>query len=529
MFKNVVKFILQCVSQGSGFKKSLDDTKALQRQMGELSGAAKKLGTAFGTVGNIAGGLVGNILKGGIWGAAAEGARMLIEKWKDWREYVKQCAIDAAKKVAKSFTDAADTISDRFKKLGDQIKFAGTYAKALLGSKSAKDDLALARENSEADAATRKRLAAAKTAEEKAVIQAEAELAKAKRAEARQIEKSRDERAASDEELRLAKHELAEAEDARERVGEARRYLGNQGNIERKAGNEEQAKIFYDAAKEAGKKASALDKRIDELRQTIDVANVKREEAEAKRTQAEVAAKDAVAKADFDLAEAIKKRKEAEEKRAAEERKKDVEAYNAKVEQGRQFVEMAEAKAKEERKKEADQKLAEEQEKAKEQQKKIGDTIQRLLREIRDIEKARERTRKGMETDHKNHNGLFGPYRYHLDENGNISNFTDWDRANRYAGHDNDEQKAKRRQETDDARMRDIQDRLEAGKYVSEADQKKYDRWRQFKTERDGEEKRKAEIENLQQEQQTAVIKSEKHLKKIKEDLAQFVESGVLQ
>lgn len=41
--------------------------------------------------------------------------------------------------------------------------------------------------------------------------------------------------------------------------------------------------------------------------------------------------------------------------------------------------------------------------------------------------------RRGMESDARRHNGLFGAYAYSLDENGNINTFRDWKRAGRYA------------------------------------------------------------------------------------------------
>lgn len=517
----VVKFLISCVKRGSGMKDISEETKEAYGHARDLSKGLMALGNGA----NIAGKALKTALTGGIFEMAGAAVGFIIDKWKEWREAAKEAAREAAKAIADKLSAAAERVERRFKRLTEAIANAAARAKDMRKLGDAEADYWHAHYTAQRKGAERDELAHATTESEKAVIKANYALKYARLETAKEVQLAeRDYQDALAEVANAEKRRNAarDAELAAEgRLGEARARASSAARSK----DEERKKIADEAYEKAMKDRAAAEARLAEKEREVASAKIAAETALVKLNTKRIRAGEQTADAEAALAEAKKKHAEAEKKleedgnRKAEEEQKRIEEESKKFE--------AEAKAK--RKKQADSILAQEQEKAKEQQKKIGDSIQRLLREIRDIEKARERTRKGMETDHKNHNGLFGPYQYHLDENGNISNFTDWDRADRYAGHDNDEQKAKRRQETDDARMRDIQDRLEAGKYVSEADQKKYDRWRQFKKERDGEEKRKAEIENLQQEQQTAVIESEKHLKKIKEDLAQFVESGVLQ
>lgn len=62
------------------------------------------------------------------------------------------------------------------------------------------------------------------------------------------------------------------------------------------------------------------------------------------------------------------------------------------------------------------------------------------------IEEVKERMKNfdkgqnaGMKADHEKHNGLFGPYKYHLDENGRIASVADALRADRYGARGTEE------------------------------------------------------------------------------------------
>ena len=120
MAGGIVNIILRSISQGSGFKDNIDNAQKLKREMGDLSQAAQKFGTAFGTAGGIVGSAISNILKGGIWGAMAEGVRLVVHLLGKWRDSAKE----AAEAEAKAFKESHDA---RMKNLAD---FASAAEKA---------------------------------------------------------------------------------------------------------------------------------------------------------------------------------------------------------------------------------------------------------------------------------------------------------------------------------------------------------------------------------------------------------------
>ena len=159
----------------------------------------------------------------------------------------------------------------------------------------------------------------------------------------------------------------------------------------------------------------------------------------------------------------------------------------------------------------------------------IDRQIKTLIGEIGQIVKARARTGKGVDADHRHHNGLFGAYQYQTNANGVIDNFTDWERAQRFGKRaERDEATRAKRAEIQDRRMEEIGRRGRAGKYVSPDEARRYRRWLQFKEERDGEERRKKQIEQLQQKREKAIIDSEQHLKVIRDKIDKIIEGEVM-
>ena len=77
---NIVKLVFQAVATGSGLSKMYGEVKGLAKAMPGLTQAATILGGAFGSVGASFGRMATMMLQGGIWGAAAEGARLLIDR-----------------------------------------------------------------------------------------------------------------------------------------------------------------------------------------------------------------------------------------------------------------------------------------------------------------------------------------------------------------------------------------------------------------------------------------------------------------
>ena len=77
---NIVKLVFQAVATGSGLSKMYGEVKGLAKAMPGLTQAATILGGAFGSGGASFGRVATMLLQGGIWGAAAEGARLLIDR-----------------------------------------------------------------------------------------------------------------------------------------------------------------------------------------------------------------------------------------------------------------------------------------------------------------------------------------------------------------------------------------------------------------------------------------------------------------
>ena len=96
----VIKILLQSFFDSSGVSKMRNAVRSVVGDVGDLSGSLKKLGTIFGTVGSAAGGLVANLLKGGVWGVMAEGVRIVIDLIGKWRDKEKEAA-EAVEKAAK--------------------------------------------------------------------------------------------------------------------------------------------------------------------------------------------------------------------------------------------------------------------------------------------------------------------------------------------------------------------------------------------------------------------------------------------
>ena len=85
MFGNVVKLVFQSASIGSGLDDFITKTKEGLANSNNLGQGIAKLSTIFGGLGSSIGGAVNMLLHGGVWGAAAEGVRMVIGAIQKWR------------------------------------------------------------------------------------------------------------------------------------------------------------------------------------------------------------------------------------------------------------------------------------------------------------------------------------------------------------------------------------------------------------------------------------------------------------
>ena len=73
----------------------------------------KKIGGAFGDLGGMLGGVVQNVLKGGIFGIAAEVTRGIVSLYAKWRDSAKEAA-EAAEKAAQRARDAHQSYIDNY-------------------------------------------------------------------------------------------------------------------------------------------------------------------------------------------------------------------------------------------------------------------------------------------------------------------------------------------------------------------------------------------------------------------------------
>lgn len=112
---NIVKLVFQSVATGSGLSRMYGDVKGLASAMPGLTKATMIIGQAFGTVGASVGRMASMFLQGGIWGAAAEGARLVIDKlglFKDKTEETKK-KLDKLEEAARKFYETINANSQK--------------------------------------------------------------------------------------------------------------------------------------------------------------------------------------------------------------------------------------------------------------------------------------------------------------------------------------------------------------------------------------------------------------------------------
>ncbi len=205
MANGIINLILKSASVGSGFDNTLKQTDDLIARTNDLSRASNILGKAFGNVGNLAGQMFANILKGGIWGAAAEGVKFLIGKYKEHKEAVEK-SLEAERKA----------FDERVKKIDE-------YSKAI-----ERADKAAAKANARIDALAKERDEISRTIKAELELERQRRISKGENPD--EVNANIDARAASDarfdkarkaaEEQRKAENSLA-AEREKAKLGEA--------------------------------------------------------------------------------------------------------------------------------------------------------------------------------------------------------------------------------------------------------------------------------------------------------------------
>lgn len=139
---------------------------------------------------------------------------------------------------------------------------------------------------------------------------------------------------------------------------------------------------------------------------------------------------------------------------------------------------------------------------------------------VEEIKELHERAKSGMEADAAHTSGLFGPYNYSTDKNGNINDYEDWQRAQRFAGRaDRDRANQERRNQRIADRANELQEKEDSGKKLTADEKKELDRAKKFleqmKDVKDEEKKR----QKLEEERKKLIDKLGKDVDEIKRNL----------
>ena len=111
---NIVKLVFQSVVAGSGFDDFLRNTEASIANSNQLGQSLSVMSSKLGTVGAAIGGVVGNLVKGSLWGAATAGIMGVVEAIKKWRAEA-ALAAEANEKAFKATIDAANAAAEQIK------------------------------------------------------------------------------------------------------------------------------------------------------------------------------------------------------------------------------------------------------------------------------------------------------------------------------------------------------------------------------------------------------------------------------
>ena len=345
MASHNVNIVLRSDKTGSGFADTLKDIGATKRATTDLIINVKKIGNVFGELGSQLGGLFQNILKGSVWGTAAEGVKLVAGKIKDlWNasdEAAKKSAEEAAKatdariaaldkyvsavKAAKSEADKAT--NNTLKSIKDEIDATHALTKAKLELQKAE---ARARGDSAAVAEADSQIAAASAQSEEAKHKAELEAAQKKINSAYvaanmsniALTGARADLKKRIREIRSAAEESTTKTVAVQESGVAG-LVGSGMTLQRVRASDEERKAAADAAEKDFRESEEFKKMHEKY---LDLADAAREAAQAEedaRRQRELLierkkAADVKAAAEVKNAEADAAEKAAEKERAAE-------------------------------------------------------------------------------------------------------------------------------------------------------------------------------------------------------------------
>ena len=562
---NIVNFIINCFKRGSGVEEVEKDLGEAKNQAGLFAKGLEALG---GTA-NVVGRMLRGVLTGGLWEAGARGAMLLVEKFKEWKERSIEAARAVVAEFGKGFDTVTQVVEEKLKRIVGALARAAARAKEMMGLENARRETLVSSEMLDLHEQERQELAKERNDSERAIIQANYKIKQSRIEDEEKLRRARAEctesenayyravkeaqaarEAATDQnwmvEAAWARLELAMAKDDEQMVKTAQEIMNKAKEAAEKARERAEAadakvvsaQVAYQVSLQ--ERATLTNEIQDRERQLeYNLAEAKRKAAEQADERARAEQKAA------QLAELHEKTREELQQASCENERKVIRAYE-KVEEAlieaadkegdmsakdavdKARFELAETIDKiklEEQRKDVKAEIDAEKERAANEQRRFNDSIAKLLKEIADIEKRREKTEKGKAVDHQKHS--WNPYEYRTDKDGKTS-FTDWQRTRRYGDETNDEAKARRRREQDDKRMEKLEDKWMDGKKLSDREMKQLGDWWDYQEEVNGKERKRAQIEKLQKEAAEAAKKSEQHLKNLEVEMKKLVEEGPL-
>ena len=324
----------------------------------------------------------------------------------------------------------------------------------------------------------------------------------------KRLEDARQEQAAAAAATKVAEEKAsADKINADERVKEAEFDLAEAKKAESKASKHAELEAGIDARERdmLAKATTEAERNVVKATAARARARLALSETEKSDTAKYTAAVAAVTAAEHELAEAKRKQvleseTERLDKEQAEQefeaRQNLIEAYDEMAEQGRQQIRKTQPELK-----------------------RLVTSIGRLKERLDEARKGIDRTEKGMKADARVTNGIFGPYEYGGRSNGG-DNFTDWDRAQRLADRaDRDAEKAERRDARAQKRFDRIEDAYVNGETVSAADEAFYDKFKQYKRQKNGAADLQKELEDKEKERDDLQKEIKKTLEKIEQNI----------
>ena len=142
---NVVKLVCQSAVAGSGFDDFLRKTEASISNSNQLGQSLTVMSSKLGAVGAAIGGVVGNLVKGSLWGAATAAIMGVVEAVKKWRAEAALAAEENAKAFAK--------VQEKAKEAADQMKSAYQKSNELIDAAAKKkfEDIELTKKQTKAE------------------------------------------------------------------------------------------------------------------------------------------------------------------------------------------------------------------------------------------------------------------------------------------------------------------------------------------------------------------------------------------